>query len=59
MAKTYKEMQYDLEAVLNELQSPELDIDKALTLYKKGQGLIKQLEEHLLTAKNTVEHLKT
>jgi exodeoxyribonuclease VII small subunit len=56
--KSYRELQTQLDQVLEELQSAELDIDKALDLYKRGQGLIKQLEEYLQTAKNEIEHLK-
>lgn len=56
--KSYRDLQTELDKVLDELQSAELDIDKALGLYKEGQGLIKQLEEYLQTAKNEIEHLK-
>lgn len=56
--KTYKDLQTDLDDVLGELQSAELDIDKALDLYKKGQKLIEQLEDYLKNAKNDIEHLK-
>lgn len=56
--KTYRVLQAKLDEVLEQLQSPELDIDKALKLYKHGQELTKQLQEYLQTAKNTIEHLK-
>lgn len=56
--KSYRELQTQLDTVLDHLQSAELDIDKALELYKQGQNLIKQLEDYLQTAKNTVEELK-
>ncbi|HSX46393.1 MAG TPA: exodeoxyribonuclease VII small subunit [Patescibacteria group bacterium] len=55
---SYRALQSELDKVLEELQSSELDIDKALALYKSGQKLIKQLESHLQTAKNEIEHLK-
>lgn len=55
--KTYKQLQTELDSTLAELQSSELDIDKALELYKQGQKIIKQLEEHLQTAKNEIENL--
>ncbi len=51
-------MQAELDAVLAQLQSAELDIDKALDLYKQGQKSIKELEDYLQTAKNEIEHLK-
>ncbi len=56
--KTYRELQSELDSVLVELQSSELDIDKALDLYKQGQKLLAQLETHLKNAKNEIEHLK-
>ena len=58
MAKTYKQLQTELDEVLEELQSAELDIDKALDLYKRGQKLIAQLEDYLQNAKNEIERLK-
>lgn len=58
MAKSYKQLQTRLDEVLTQLQSAELDIDKALELYKTGQKLIEELETYLQTAKNEIEHLK-
>ena len=56
--KSYRELQAELDDVLEQLQSSELDIDKALELYRKGQASISQLEKYLQTAKNEIEHLK-
>lgn len=56
--KTYRELQGELDSVLVELQSAELDIDKALELYKQGQKLIEQLEDYLQNAKNEITELK-
>lgn len=56
--KLYVELQGELDEVLDQLQSSDLDIDKALELYKRGQKLVTQLETHLKTAKNEIEHLK-
>ena len=56
--KTHRELQAELDHVLAELQSAELDIDKALSLYKQGQKVIGQLEAYLKNAKNEIEHLK-
>lgn len=56
--KSYRELQGELDKVLAELQSAELDIDKALDLYKQGQKLIEQLEEYLANAKNEITELK-
>ena len=56
--KSYKQLQTELDSVLSQLQSSELDIDSALNLYKEGQKLVGQLEEYLKSAKNEIEHLK-
>lgn len=56
--KSYRELQSELDSVLAELQSAELDIDKALDLYKRGQKLIVQLEDYLKKAKNEIESIK-
>ncbi|HUP26632.1 MAG TPA: exodeoxyribonuclease VII small subunit [Candidatus Limnocylindrales bacterium] len=56
--KSYRELQAELDGVLEELQSAELDIDKAMGLYKTGQKLIKEAEDYLQNAKNEIEHLK-
>lgn len=56
--KTYNQLQTEMNEVLNKLQSTELDIDQALNLYKKGQELIKQLEDYLKTAKNEITRVK-
>lgn len=55
--KSYKQMQAELDATLSELQSSELDIDKALELYKKGKLQIAELEKYLLSAKNEVQKI--
>jgi exodeoxyribonuclease VII small subunit len=56
--KTYKQLQDELDILLEELQSAELDIDKALILHKEGEKLVSELEEYLANAKNEIEHLK-
>lgn len=56
--KSYRDLQTELDNVLSELQSAELDIDRALTLYKQGQSLITELEAYLTNAKNEIEQLK-
>lgn len=56
--KSYRDLQAELDEVLEKLQSAELDIDKALELYGQGQKLIEKLEAYLQTAKNEIEHIK-
>ncbi len=52
--QSYSELQAQLDEVLAEMQSADLDIDKALELYKTGQSLVKKLEDHLKKAKNEI-----
>lgn len=56
--KTYKQLQAELDAVLGELQSADLDIDKALELHKRGVKLVAELEKYLKTAENRITELK-
>lgn len=45
--KTYQELKNELEAVLEQLQNEDTDIDQAVELHKQGQKLIKELEGYL------------
>lgn len=56
--KSYSELQAQLDEVLVQLQSGELDIDAALRLHKQGEQLVTELEAYLAEAKNEIEHLK-
>lgn len=56
--KTYRELQGELDEVLAQLQSADLDIDKALELHGKGQTLVTELEAYLETAKNRITEIK-
>lgn len=56
--KSYKQLQSELDSILTQLQSADLDIDKAMDLYKKGQTLVTQIEDYLKNAKNNIVHLK-
>ncbi len=54
----YEELKQELDVILAELQGDDLDIDRALTRYKRGLELVKALEEYLDQAENTVRELK-
>lgn len=56
--KTYSQLQAELDELLLQLQSGDLDIDKALTLHKEGEKLVAELEAYLASAKNEITHLK-
>lgn len=61
MAKdfVYKEKKEELEKILSELQSPNLDLEDAIVKYKVGMRLIKEIEEYLDKTKNKITELKT
>lgn len=56
--KSYRQLQSELDSVLSELQSPDLDIDKALELHKQGQKLVAELDQYLKNAENEITELK-
>lgn len=55
---SYDELRSELDAVLAELQGDGLDIDKALKAYARGLELVRQLEQYLESAENTVREIK-
>ena len=55
----YKDKKEQLEKILNELQSPNLDLEEAIEKYKSGISLIKEIENYLEKTKNKITELKT
>lgn len=58
MAKSYRQLQIELDGVLAKIQSEELDVEEAIKLYEQGEQLIKELEVYLKTAENKIKKLK-
>lgn len=58
MAKSYKQLQAELDDVLEQIQNEELDVEEAIKLYEQGEQLIKELETYLKTAENKIKKLK-
>lgn len=58
-AASYQEMNKELESLLSDLQSSDMDIDEALKAYERGMELVKDLEAYLKTAENKVIKIKT
>jgi exodeoxyribonuclease VII small subunit len=56
-AQSYQELHDELESVLAQLQSDDVDIDAALKLYEKGQALIAKLEARLAEAEHKITEL--
>lgn len=55
---TYQELHQELEQVLSDLQQDGTDIDRAMELHSRGQTLIKQLQEYLVSAENKITELQ-
>lgn len=55
---TYQELKSELDAVLVELQTDDIDVDKTLAKYKRGLEIIDQLNDQLKNAENTITELQ-
>ena len=56
MAKQdYKSMMAELQLLLADMQSDEIDVDEVLAKYARGQTLIMNLQKYLEAAENTVK----
>ena len=51
---TYKQLQSELEAILETLESPELDIDEAAKVFERGIQVLELLKKHLAEAENKI-----
>ena len=58
-SQTYQQLSQELDDLMLSLESGELDIDEAVKRYERGLTIVKQLEEHLNTAENTVKRLRS
>ncbi len=56
--KDYRTLSMELDAVLAQLQEPNVSVDQAVKLYEQGSQLIVKLEEHLRQAENKIKQLK-
>lgn len=56
--KSYRELHAELEALLNNLQSSDIDVDEAIETYEQAEVLIKQLEARLKEAEITIKKLE-
>lgn len=60
MAKdfNYRQLNNDLEAIVDRLQIGELDIDEALKQYERGVAIVKQLQDYLKMSENKITKAK-
>lgn len=57
--RSYQEIKLDLDAVIQNLQAEDIDVDKAIKLYSDGQKLIKEMDDYLKKAKNQIKEIKS
>lgn len=55
---SYQELNGQLEALLSQLQSDQIDIDQAVIVYEQAMKVLKKMEAHLKAAKNNVHVIK-
>ena len=56
--KNYNEMQNELNQIIDDLQSGNIDVDNAMTKYDRGQLLIKDISDYLKKAENKITNIK-
>ena len=52
--KDYSDMQIELNEIVNNLQSGNIDVDDAMKKYDRGQELVKEISEYLKNAENKI-----
>ncbi len=57
-AVNYHKMSQELDLLLEELQSGDLDIDQAVIKYERGMQILEEMETYLKTAENKVKKIK-
>ena len=55
---SYQKLNVELDTILNELQGGELDIDEAVKKYERGMIIVKELQDYLKSAENTVKKVR-
>ena len=55
---TYNQLNAELDKILEELQTSDLDIDDAVAKYERGMAIVKELQTYLKTAENKVKKVK-
>lgn len=55
---TFRELNQQLEDILAQLQTDDIDVDEALKLHEQGTKLLDQLEKRLTAAEHKVKSLR-
>ena len=53
--KSYRQLREELDKILHQLESENIDIDEALIQHKKGQEVLKQMEQYLSEVSQVIE----
>lgn len=54
----YRTTSNELEKILADMESGDLDVDQAIKQYQKGMDLVKELEKQLKLAENKITKVK-
>lgn len=54
----YKSMMQKLQSLITDMQAEDLDVDKVIEKYEKGQKLLIQLKKYLDSAENKITKQK-
>ncbi len=54
----YRKLSNQLDEILEQLQSGEIDIDDAIAQYGRGMEIVEQLQKYLKEAQNKVTKIK-
>lgn len=55
----YQKLSAELDKILEDMQSTDIDIDDAVKKYEKGMQILAQLERQLKTAENKVKKVRS
>lgn len=54
----YQKLSAELDKILDEMQSTDIDIDEAVKKYEQGMKILAELESRLKTAENKVKKVR-
>lgn len=57
-AYDYRQLNAELEAILDAMQSADIDIDTAISKYERGMAILALLEQRLKTAEIKIKKLR-
>ncbi len=54
----YRKLNEELEVILAQMDSTDMDVDEAIKHYQRGMEIVEQLEAYLKGAENKVQKIK-